>query len=173
MQLVTLTQRHLTRTQTFFFFRISLLRYNFHTKNVPILNIQCSQFSLVAQSCPTLRPHELQHNRFPCPSPAPGACTNSVSIQSVMPSKHLILCCPYLLLPSVFPSIGVCSNESSRHIRWPNYQSFRCIVSPSNEQSGFVSFRIDWLDLLAVQRTLKSLLQHHSSKASVLRCSTF
>ena len=120
MQLVILTQRDLTRTQTFFFFKISLLRYNFHTKNVPILNIQCSQFSLVAQSCPTLRPHELQHNRFPCPSPGPGACTNSMSIQSVMPSKHLIIYCPYLLPPSVFPSIGVFSNESSCHIRWPN-----------------------------------------------------
>ena len=89
-----------------------------------------------------------------------------MSIESVMPSNHLILCHPLLLPPSIFPSIRVLSNESVLCIRWPNYWSFS--VSPSNEYSGFVSFRIDWFDLLAVQGTLKSLLQHHSSKASIL-----
>ena len=94
------------------------------------------------------------------------------SIESVMPSNHLILCRP-LLLPSIFPSIRVFSSESVVHIRWPKYCSFSFSVSPSNEYSGLISFRMDWLDILAVQRTLKSLLQHHSSKASILRCSAF
>ena len=85
-----------------------------------------------------------------------------------MPSNHLILCHPLLLLPSIFPSISVFSNESVLHIRWPEYWSFSFSISPSNEHSGLISFRIDWLDLLAVQGTLKSLLQHHSSKASIL-----
>ena len=89
-----------------------------------------------------------------------------------MPSNHFILCCPLLLLPSLFPSIRVFSNESVLHIRWPKYWSFSFNISPSNEYSGLISFRIDWLDLLAVQGTLKSL-QHHSSKASILRCSAF
>ena len=96
-----------------------------------------------------------------------------MSIESVMPSNHLILCHPLLLPPSIFPSIRVFSNESVLHIRWPNYWSFIFNISPSNEYSGLISFRMDWLDLLAVQRTLKSLLQHHSSKASVLQCSAF
>ena len=95
-----------------------------------------------------------------------------MSIQSVMPSNHLILCHP-LLLPSVFPSIRVFSNESALHIRWPKYWSFSFSISPSYEYSGLISFRTDWLDLLAVQGTLKNLLQHHSSKASTLRCSAF
>ena len=95
-----------------------------------------------------------------------------MSIESLMPSSHLILCCP-LLPPSIFPSIRVFSNESALHIRWPKYWSFSLNISPSNEYSGLISFRIDWLDLLAVQETLKSLLQHHSSKASILRRSTF
>ena len=94
-----------------------------------------------------------------------------MSIQSVMPSNHLILCHP--LLPSIFPSIRVFSNESALHIRWPKYWSFSFSISPSNEYSGLISFRTDWLDLLAVQGTLKNLLQHHSSKASTLRCSAF
>ena len=94
-----------------------------------------------------------------------------MSIESVMPSSHLILCHPLLLLPSIFPSIRVFSNESGLRIRWPKYWSF--IISPSNEYSRLISFRIDWLDLLAVQGTLKSLLQHHSSKASILQCSAF
>ena len=96
-----------------------------------------------------------------------------MSIESVMPSNHLILCRPLLLLPSVFPSIRVFSNESALHIRWPKYRSFSFSISPSNEYSGLISFRMDWLDLLAVQETLKSLLQHHSSKASILLCSAF
>ena len=96
-----------------------------------------------------------------------------VSIESVMPSSHLILCCPLLLLPSFFPSIRVFSNESAFHIRWPKYWSFSFNISPSNEHPGLISFRMDWLDLLAVQGTLKSLLQHYCSKASILWCSAF
>ena len=94
-------------------------------------------------------------------------------IESVMPSNHFILCCPFLLLPSIFPSIKVFSNESVLHIRWPKYWSFSFSISPSNEYSRLISLRMNWLDLLAVQGTLKSLLQHHSSKASILRCSAF
>ena len=90
-----------------------------------------------------------------------------------MPSKHLILCCPLLLLPSIFPSIRVSSNESALHIRWPKYWSFSFNISPSSEHPRLISFRMVWLDLLAVQGTLKSLLQHHSSKASILRRSPF
>ena len=96
-----------------------------------------------------------------------------MSIELVMPSNHLILCHPLLLPPSIFPSIGVFSNESVLHIRWPKYWSFSFSISPSNEYSGLISFWIDWFDPLAVQGTLKSLLQHHSSKASILRCSSF
>ena len=96
-----------------------------------------------------------------------------MSIESVMPSNHLILCCPFLLTPSIFPSIRVFSNESALHIRWQNYWSFSFKISPFNEHPGLISFRMDWLDILAVQRALKSLLQHHSSKASILRCSAF
>ena len=95
------------------------------------------------------------------------------SIESVMPSSHLILGCPLLLLPPIPPSIRVFSNESTLHMRWPKYWSFSFSISPSNEYPGLISFRMDWLDLLAVQGTLKSLLQHHSSKASILRCSAF
>ena len=94
-----------------------------------------------------------------------------MSIESVMPFNHLILCCPFLLFPSLFPSIRVFSNESSLRLRWPKYWSFS--ISPSNDYSGLISFRIDWFYLLAVQGTLKSLLRHHSSKASVLQCSAF
>ena len=94
-------------------------------------------------------------------------------IVSVMPSNHLILCCPLLLLPLIFPSIRVFSNESTLHKRWPKYWSFSLNISVSNEHPGLISFRMDWLDLLAVQGTLKSLLQHHSSKASILQCSAF
>ena len=96
-----------------------------------------------------------------------------MSIESVMPSNHLILCHPLLLPPSIFPSIRVFSNESALCIRWPKYWSFSFNISPSNEHPGPISFRMDWLDLLAVQGTLKSLLQHHSSKASILQCSAF
>ena len=110
---------------------------------------------------------------------APLAISNSwsllklMSIESVMPSNHLIFCCPLLLPPSIFPSIRVFSNESVLHIRWPKYWSFSFSISPSNEYSGLISFRMDWLDLLAVQGTLKSLLQQHSSKASILQHSNF
>ena len=132
-----------------------------------------SQFSSVTQSCPTL-----------C-DPWTAACqaflsiTNSwsllklKSIKSVMPSNYLIICRPLLLLPSIFPSIRVFSNESALSIRCPRYCSFSLSISPFNEYSGLISFQMDWLDHLAVQGTLKSLLQHHSSKASILQCSSF
>ena len=96
-----------------------------------------------------------------------------MSTESVMPSNHPSLCCPLLLLPSIFPNIRVFSNESALHIRWPKYWSFSFSISPSNAYPGLISSRMDWLDLLAVQRALKSLLQHHSSKASILWCLTF
>ena len=96
-----------------------------------------------------------------------------IHVHRVMPYNHLFLCHPLLLLPSIFPSIRVFSNESALCIRWPKYWSFSFNISPSNEHPGLISFRMDWLDLLAVQGTLKSLLQHHSSKASILRCSVF
>ena len=118
-------------------------------------------------------PHELQHTRPPYPSPTPGVYSNSCPFELVMPSNHLILRCPHLLPPSIFPSITVFSNKSVLHIRWPKYWSFNFTISPSNEHPGLISFRMDWLDLLAVQGTLKSLLQHHSSKASILQCSAF
>ena len=96
-----------------------------------------------------------------------------MSIESMMLSNHLILCCPPLLLPSIFPSIRVFFSESALHIRWPKYWSFSFSISPSSDYSGFISFRMDWVDLLAVQGTLKSLLQHHSVKASILQCLAF
>ena len=99
--------------------------------------------------------------------------TKLMSVESVMPSNHLILCWPLLLPPSIFPSIRVFSNESVLHIRWPKYWNFSFNINPSNEYSGLISFRMDWLDLIAVPGTLKSLLQHHSSKASILRHSAF
>ena len=108
-----------------------------------------------------------------CPAPLSFTLSRSLlkfmSIELEMPSNHLILCRPLLLLPSIFPSIRVFSNESAAYIRWPKYWSFRFNISPSNEYSGLISFRIDWLDLLAVQGTPKSLLQHHSLKASILQ----
>ena len=128
------------------------------------------QFSLSVVS-DSLRPHESQHARPPCP-PTPRVHSNS-SIESVMPSSHLILCRSLLLTP-VPPSIrGFFSNESTLRMRWPKYWSFSFSISPSNEHPGLISFRMDWLDLLAVQGTLKSLLQHHSSKASLLQRSAF
>ena len=114
-----------------------------------------------------------------CSMPGLPSITNSrsppkpMSIKSVMPSNHLILCHPLFFLPSIFPSIRVFSNESTLCIRWPKYWSFSFNISPSSEHTGLISFRMDWLDLLAVQGTLKSLLQHHSSKASILQCSAF
>ena len=121
----------------------------------------------------------------PFVTPWTGACqaslsiTNSwsllklMSIESVMPSSHLILCLPLFLPPSILPSIRVFSNESVLHIKWPKYQNVSFSISPSNEHPGLISFRMDWLDLLADQEILKNLLQHHSSKASVLQCSAF
>ena len=131
------------------------------------------QFSSVSQSCPTLC------DPVNCSTPGLPVHHNSrsllklVSIESVMPSNHLILCRPLLLLPSIFPRIRVFSNESVLRIRWPKYWSFSFNISPSNEHPRLISFRMDCLDLLAVQGTLKSLLQHHSSKASILRSSAF
>ena len=115
-----------------------------------------------------LRPHGLQHAGLPCPSPSPRACSD-LPVELVMPSNHLILCQSLLLLPSIFPSIRVFSNELVLRIRWPKYWSFSFSISPSNENSGLISFRIDWFILLIVQGTLKSLLQHQSSKVSVLQ----
>ena len=131
-----------------------------------------SQLSSVAQLCLTVTP-------WTAACPASLSITNSqsllkcMSIELVMPSNHLILCHPLSLPPSIFPSIRVFSNETVLHIRWPKYWSFSFSISPSNEYSGLISFRRDWLDPLAVQVTLKSLLQHHSSKASILWCSAF
>ena len=126
------------------------------------------QFSSVLFSCSvmsdSLRPHESQHARLPCPSPTPWSSIRLTSIESVMPSSHLILCRPSLLLPPIPPSIKVFSSESSLHMIWPKYWSFSFSIIPSKEIPGLISFRMDWLDLLAVQGTLKSLLQHHSSK---------
>ena len=115
-----------------------------------------------------LQPHELQHTRPPCPSTNSQSLLKLMSIKSVMPSYHLILCCPLLLLPSIFPSIRVFSNESVLCTSWPKYWSFSFNISLPNEYSGLISFRMDWLDVLAVPGTLKSLLQHHSSKAAFL-----
>ena len=121
----------------------------------------------------SLRPHESQHARPPCPSPTLGVHYKLMSIETVMPSSHLILCRPLLLLPPIPPSIKVSSNESTLRMRWPGYWSFSFNITPSNEHPGLISFRMDLLDILAVQRTLKSLLQHHSSKASILQHSAF
>ena len=130
------------------------------------------QFSSVAQSCPTLRPHESQHTRTPCPSPTSRVHSNSC------PSSHwchpaISSCYPLLLLPPIPPSIRVFTNELTLCMRWPKYWSFSFSISPSNEHPGLISFRMDCLDLLAVHGTLKSLLQHHSSKASIIRHSAF
>ena len=129
------------------------------------------RLDLSTKSC-LIWPHGLQHARPPCPSPTSWSLLKLLFLELVMPSNHLILCYP-LLLTSIFPSIRVFSNESVLHIRWPKYWSFSFSISPSNEYSGLTSFTMDWLDLLAVQGTLKSLLQHHSSKASVLQRSAF
>ena len=130
------------------------------------------QFSSVTQSCPTLCDPMPQHARPPCPSPTRSP-PEPISIESVMPSNRLILGHPLFLLPSIFSSIKVFSSEAALHIRWPNYWSFSFNISPSNEHPRLISFRMDWLDLFAVQGTLKSLLQHHSSKASILQHSAF
>ena len=131
---------------------------------VHISSVQFSR-SVVSNS---LQPHESQHARPPCPSPTPRVYSNSV-----MPSSHLILCRPLLLLPPIPPSTWVFSNESTLRMRWPKYWSFSFNIRPSNEHPGLTSFRTDWLDLLTVQGTLNSLLQQYSSKASILWCSAF
>ena len=146
--------------------------YQMSRKGSPMYTIGI-QFSSVAQSCLTLC------DPMDCSTPGFLSITDSRSILKltstmlVMPSNHLILCRPLLLLPSVFPSIRVFSNELVLHIRWPKFWSFSFSMSPSNEHSGLISFRVDWLDLLAVQGTLRSLFQHHSSKASILQHSAF
>ena len=132
-----------------------------------MLSVQLSR-SVVSHS---LQTHESQHTRPPCPSPTPGVYSNS-SVESEMPSSHLILCRPLLLLPPIPPSIRVFSNESALRMRWSKYWSFSFSISPSNEHPGLISFRMEWLDLLAVRGTLKTL-QHHSSKASILQHSAF
>ena len=119
------------------------------------------------------KPHGLQQRQASLYITNSQSLPKLMTIESVMPSNHLILCRPLLLLPSIFPSIRVLSNESALRIRWPKYWSFSFNISPSNEHLGLISFRVDWLGLLAVQGTLKSLLQHHSSKALILQCSTF
>jgi len=138
------------------------IRYDLATESV--------QFSSVAQSCLTLcDPMNCSTPGLPAHHQVP----DSMSITSMMPSNLLILCCPLFLLPSIFPSFRVFSNESALCIRWPKYWSFSFNIRPSSKHPALISFRMDWLDLLAVQGTLKSLLQHHSSKASVLQCSAF
>ena len=145
------------------------VRYDLVNKQQHIIDVDFSvQFGSVVQSYWTLG------NPMDCSTPTSLSITNSrnllklMFIESVMPSNHLILCCPLHLLPSIFPSLRVFSNESALSIRWPKYWSFSFNISPSNEYSGLISFRMDWLDLPAVQGTLKSLLQCHSSKASIL-----
>ena len=129
------------------------------------------QFSHLVMSG-SLQPHELQHAGLPVHHQLP-EFLKFMPIESVMPSSHLILCCPLLLLPPIPPSIRVFSNESILLMRWPKYWSFSFSISPSNEHPGLISFRMDWLDLLAVQGIFKSRLQHHSSKASIFQCSAF
>ena len=131
------------------------------------------QFSSVTQLCPTLCDPWITACQASLSITNSRSLLKPTSIESVMPSSHLILCHPLLLLPSIFPSIRVFSNESVLHIRWPKYWSFSFSISPSNEHPGLICLRMDWLDLLAVRRTLKSLLKHHSSKASIFQCSAF
>ena len=121
----------------------------------------------------SLRPQGLQHAKLPCPSPTPGACSNSYSLSWLCYPAISSSVIPLHLLPPIPPSIRVFSNESTHHMRWPKYWSFSFSISPSKEHPGLISFRMDWLDLLAVQGTLKSLLQYHSSKASILWRSAF
>ena len=134
----------------------------------PLLVFSCSVMSN------SLRSHGLQHTRLPCPSLSPEVCSiKFMSTESLMPSNHLVFCRPLLLLPSIFPSIKVFSSELALCIKWPKYWSFSYSISLSNEHSGLISFRIDWFDLLAVQETLKSLLQSHNLKLSILWHSAF
>ena len=137
-----------------------------------MVRVSVSQFSRSVVS-DSLRPHESQHARPPCPSPTPGVHPNPRPIELVMPSSHLILCHPLLLLPPIPASFRVFSNESAFCMRWPKYWSFSFSIITSKEIAGLISFRMDWLDLLAVLGTLKSLFQHHSSRASILWRSAF
>ena len=137
--------------------------------NKSLSSVQLSH-SVVSSS---LRLHESQHTRPPCPSTNSRSSLKLTSIESVMPSSHLNLCRPLLLLPPIFPSIRVFSNESTLRMRWPKYCSFSFSIIPSKEIPGLISFTMDWLDHFAVQGTLKSPLQHHSSKALILQCSAF
>ena len=163
----------LTWKQTRWRFKMSLSCFSKELTVIMMRLFSSVQFSSIAQLCPT-----------PCDPmnaarQASLSITNSwsllklMSIESVMPSKHLILSCPLLLLPPIPPSIRVFSNESTLHMRWPKYWSFSFSISPSKEHPGLICFRMDWLDFLADQWTLKSLLQHHSSKASIFQCSAF
>ena len=159
--------------KSFFYIWSNFIFIIVSTDGWPVFPIIIYQFTSVTQSCLTLcKPmdcsmpglsvhHQLQ------------SLPKLMSIESVMPSNHFILCCPLLLPPSIFSSIRVFSNDSALRIRWPKYWSFSFSISPSNEHLGLISFRMDWLDLLAVQGTLKSLLQCHNSKASILRHSAF
>ena len=140
----------------------------FGTPRQICLSVQFSR-SVMSNS---LRPHGLQHARLPCPSNF-WSLLKLMSIKLVIPSNHFILCHPFLLPPSIFPSIRVFSNELVLRIKWPKYWSFSFSIRPSNEYSGLISYRMDWLDLLAAQVTLKNFLQHHSSKASILWRSAF
>ena len=133
------------------------------------LLVHSVQFSSVAQSCPTLCDPIIAASQASLSMTNSWSSLKLMSIESVMPSSHLILYRPLLLLPPIPPSIRVFSNESTLSMRWPKYWSFNCSISPFNEHPGLISFRMHWLDLLVVQGTLKSLLQHHSSKASILR----
>ena len=137
-----------------------------------IFNDICCCYSVAKSFLTLCDPMNCSTPGFPDPHYLP-EFAQLLSIESVMPSNHLILCCPLLLPPSIIPSIRVFSNESALHIRWPKYWSFSFNISPSNEYSGLISFTMHWLDLLVLQGTLKSLFQHHSSKASILQCSAF
>ena len=151
------------------FLSMLLSRFKVFVMIFKVITVNINSFSSVAQSCPTLcDPMDCSTPCFPVHHQLLKPAQTHVH-RGIMPSNHLILCCPLLLPPSIFPSMGVFSNESVLCIRWPKYWSFSFSISPSNEYSGLISFRMDWLDLLAVQGTLKSLLQHHySSKASIL-----
>ena len=152
-----------------FWGHMPLLTASFWTSTIQNCEAICC-CCLVTKSCPTFcNPMDCTPPGFPVLH----CLLKLMSIESVMPSSHLILCHSFLLLPSVFPSIRVFPSESALCIRWPKYWSFSFSVSPSSEHPGLISFRMDWFDLLAVQGTLKSLLQHHSSKASILWCSAF
>ena len=143
-----------------------------HVFLIRIRRLNSVQFSHLVMSG-SLQPLGLQHTRLPCPITNSWSLFKLMSIELVMPSNHLILHCPLLLLPSIFPSMRVFFSESVLHMRWSEYWSFSFSISPSNEYSGPISFRIDWFGLLAVQGTRKSLLQHHSSETSILKCLAF